>query len=156
MTVEVLDSYAAVSRRVQDLVSAAVTAAPRLTLGLPTGRTPRGLYAGLATAGLDWSRVRTFNLDEFAGLGPRAPGSFRAFMDAHLFRHVNIEPGSIGFLRGDAPDLDAECARYEADLVADHTSSPVPTSSPSRRPPAAPTPAPTPSAATGRRCRHGP
>lgn len=118
MTIDVQDSYAAVSRRVLDAVSAAIAGRPTLALGLPTGRTPIGLYAGLAAAGLDWAGVRTFNLDEFEGLGPRAPGSFRAFMDAHLFRHVNLPPEAIGFLRGDCPDPVAECARYESALVA--------------------------------------
>jgi glucosamine-6-phosphate deaminase len=118
MTIDVLESGDAVSRRVQDAVSTAMTRSPRLTLGLPTGRTPLGLYAGLSAAGLDWSGVRTFNLDEFEGLAPQAPGSFRAFMDAHLFRHVNLRAEAIGFLRGDAADAVAECARYEAALVA--------------------------------------
>lgn len=118
MTVDILESYDAVSRRVQDFVSAVVVATPRLTLGLPTGRTPLGLYAGLSAAGLDWSGVRTFNLDEFEGLAPQAPGSFRAFMEARLFRHVNLRPDAIGFLRGDAVDPVAECARFEGALVA--------------------------------------
>lgn len=117
MTVEVLDSYDAVSRRVLAVVSTAIQQTADLVLGLPTGRTPLALYAGLSTAGLDWSGVRTFNLDEFAGLPPAAAGSFRAFMDAHLFRHVNLPAGAIGFLRGDAPDPVAECARYEAALA---------------------------------------
>jgi glucosamine-6-phosphate deaminase len=115
MTVEVLDDYEAVTARVEGEVARAIAAGP-LTLGLPTGRTPIGLYDRLVRAGLDWSRVRTFNLDEFASLGPRDPGSFRAFMDRHLFGRVNLPSGAIGFLRGDAADAEAECARYDAAL----------------------------------------
>jgi glucosamine-6-phosphate deaminase len=57
--------------------------------------------------------VRTFNLDEFVGLGPHESGSYRSFMENRLFRHVNIRSSNVGFLDGRAPDLDAECVRYE-------------------------------------------
>jgi glucosamine-6-phosphate deaminase len=88
---------------------------PTLVLGLPTGRTPLALYAELAArAGeADWSRVRTFNLDEFVGLGGSIPGSYRAFMQEALFRHVNLPAAHIGFLDGRVADLEEECARYE-------------------------------------------
>jgi glucosamine-6-phosphate deaminase len=90
---------------------------PAVVLGLPTGRTPLGLYAELvrvtALEGADWFDVRTFNLDEFVGLDGHAPGSYRAFMQQRLFRHVNIRPERIGFLDGTARDVPAECERYE-------------------------------------------
>jgi glucosamine-6-phosphate deaminase len=118
MTLHLADDHGAASARVTALVADAIRARPSLVLGLPTGRTPIALYAGLAAAGLDWSRVRTFNLDEFATVAPTHPGSFRAFMDAHLFRHVNLPAAGIGFLRGDTPDDAAECERYEAAIDA--------------------------------------
>ena len=94
-----------------------VVANPRLVLGLPTGRTPLALYRALAErsrhAGIDWSGVRTFNLDEFVGLGGDDAGSYRAFMQSVLFDHVAIDPAHINMLDGRARDLDAECARYE-------------------------------------------
>jgi glucosamine-6-phosphate deaminase len=90
---------------------------PALVLGLPTGRTPLGLYRELRERSggnrIDWSRVRTFNLDEFAGLDPSHPNSYRAYMQAELFDHVPIDAANIGFLDGAAPDLKAECRRYE-------------------------------------------
>ena len=88
---------------------------PTLVLGLPTGRTPLALYARLAARAheADWSQARTFNVDEFVGLGGADPGSYRAFMEEALFRHVNLPPAARGFLDGRAPDLDAECRRYE-------------------------------------------
>lgn len=90
---------------------------PTAVLGLPTGRTPLALYEELkrltADETVDWSQVRTFNLDEFVGLGAEDDGSYRAFMQERLFRHINIKPEHIGFLNGQAPDLDAECERYE-------------------------------------------
>ncbi|MFN7977960.1 MAG: glucosamine-6-phosphate deaminase [Vicinamibacterales bacterium] len=114
MTLEILATHDAVTARALSVVSTAVRTTAPLTLGLPTGRTPQALYAALVADRLDWSRVRTFNLDEFAGLAPGAPGSFRSFMDAHLFSRVNLPAPAIEFLRGDAGDEAGECARFDA------------------------------------------
>lgn len=95
----------------------AIVRHPRLVLGLPTGRTPLPLYRALRDltrrSFVDWSGVRTFNLDEFAGLGGDDPGSYRSFMQEALFDHLPIDPAHIDMLNGRAPDLDAECRRYE-------------------------------------------
>ena len=95
----------------------AIVRHPRLVLGLPTGRTPLPLYRALreltARSFVDWSGVRTFNLDEFAGLGGDDAGSYRAYMQEALFDHVPIDPANIDMLNGRAPDLAAECLRYE-------------------------------------------
>lgn len=95
---------------------------PSAVLGLPTGRTPLGLYAELVRLTgeekVDWSEVRTFNLDEFVGMGGADVGSYRAFMEERLFRHINIRPEHIGFLDGRAADLERECARYEQAIGA--------------------------------------
>jgi len=103
-------------------LAAALRERPALVLGLPTGRTPVALYAELvkltAATGLDWSSVTTFNLDEFVGLEGTHPGSYRQFMDAHLFRHVDIPDGRINFLQGTAVDTEQECQRYEHAIMA--------------------------------------
>ena len=91
---------------------------PDSVLGLPTGRTSAPVYAALVRLAPDFSRAHTFNLDEFIGLSPHDPRSFRAFMDRHLFRHVNIAPRHVHVLRGDAADPVAECARFERALSA--------------------------------------
>jgi len=99
-----------------------MVARPSLVLGLPTGRTPLGLYRELRERSrgdrIDWSRVRTYNLDEFAGLDSSNPNSYRAYMQAELFEHVSIDPPNIGFLDGAAPDLIEECRRYEDAIAA--------------------------------------
>jgi glucosamine-6-phosphate deaminase len=99
-----------------------ITHRPTTVLGLPTGRTPLALYAELIRltreAQTDWSEVRTFNLDEFVGLGAGDPGSYRTFMEERLFRHVNVQSHNIGFLDGRTRDLDAECERYERQITA--------------------------------------
>ena len=113
------DLAAAVAKKIAD----AIREKPDLVLGLPTGRTPITLYSHLAaqkssSSRLDWSRVRTFNLDEFVGCGEGDAGSYRMFMHELLFRHVNIKRENIGFLDGRAADLDAECERYEKAIAA--------------------------------------
>jgi glucosamine-6-phosphate deaminase len=94
-----------------------IVARPALVLGLPTGRTPLGLYREIRERSggdrIEWSRVRTFNLDEFAGLDPSSEHSYRAYMQQELFDHVSIDPAHIGFLNGAAADLKEECRRYE-------------------------------------------
>jgi glucosamine-6-phosphate deaminase len=96
-------------------VLGAIAENPALVLGLPTGRTPLALYRELRQRShlVDWSGVRTFNLDEFVGLAGDHPGSYRAFMQVELFDHVAISPANIGMLDGRAADLKAECRRYE-------------------------------------------
>ena len=109
---------AALARRVAD----ALREKADLVLGLPTGRTPVAMYAELRRlhqeGEVDFSRAATFNLDEFAGVAPSHPGSFRQYMQAHLFQFVNLAPARIHFLDGAAPDLDAECNRYEEQIAA--------------------------------------
>ena len=103
-------------------IAAALGPRPTSILGLPTGRTPIRLYRELGTlhahAQADFSQATTFNLDEFLGIPPEHPGSYRSFMQEHLFSKVNLQPERINFLSGVAPDPDAECRRYEAAIEA--------------------------------------
>ncbi len=103
-------------------VAAAIQEKPELVLGLPTGRTPLNVYRELVAlhrrGALDLSRVTTFNLDEFLGLPPDDPGSFRAYMERHLFQHINLSPERIHFFDGSAERAERECARYDAQLAA--------------------------------------
>lgn len=106
-----------VAQTAAEIVSGVIAGGPAV-LGLPTGRTPIGLYARLRAAGLDWSRVTTFNLDEFVGVAPDDRRSFRAFMRTHLLDGVGISAERTHFLDGTAGDLAGECARYDAALSA--------------------------------------
>ncbi len=79
---------------------------PDAVLGLATGSTPLLLYRELVQMKLDWSRVTTFNLDEYVGLTPRSPGqSFSGFMWENLFRHVNIVKSNVHIPDGQAEDV---------------------------------------------------
>ena len=91
-------------------------------LGLATGSTPLAMYRELARMhrgdGLDFSRVRTFNLDEYVSLPHEHPQSYHAFMRENLFRHINVPPENILIPNGLADDVPAECAAYEAAIRA--------------------------------------
>jgi len=120
MRVRVFESAPALARALAASIARALAANPRAVLGLPTGRTPIPLYRELArlhAAGrADFSRAVTFNVDEFLGLRATDPRSYRAFMQRHLFDHVNLSPRRIHFLDGSATSptaVERECARYE-------------------------------------------
>src|SRR5215468_5387914 len=91
---------------------------PHLVLGLATGRTMEQVYRHLVRMHkdekLDFSLCSTFNLDEYVGLFPSDPNSYRHYMDQHLFRHVNVDARNTHLPNGLAVDLDAECRAYEA------------------------------------------
>jgi glucosamine-6-phosphate deaminase len=93
---------------------------PHLVFGLATGRTMESVYALLAemhaNEGLDFSLCRTFNLDEYVGLPPEHAGSYRYYMNRHLFSRVNVDPRNTHLPNGMARDLEAECRRYEEDI----------------------------------------
>lgn len=117
MNIERFDNEDVLASTLATRLIEAISVRPRIVLGLPTGRTPVALYREIRSRShrghVDWSQVRTFNLDEFVGLGPGDPGSYRSYMQAELFDHVRVEPTNIGMLDGRAPNLAAECARYE-------------------------------------------
>ena len=94
---------------------------PDLVLGLPTGGTPVPLYRALVRAYMqgraDFAQATTFNLDEFMGLGRGDAGSYRTFMETHLFHHVNLHPRRVHVLNGAARDWRHEVAHYETQLA---------------------------------------
>lgn len=99
------------------IIAKELRANPCMVLGLATGRTMESVYAKLAhthrETKLDFSLCRTFNLDEYVGLAPNDPHSYRHYMNEHLFRQVEIDLRNTNLPNGQAADLDAECTRYE-------------------------------------------
>jgi len=107
----------AAARRLLDRLSAT----PTLVIGLPTGTTPIPLYRALVAAHrrgqADFSRATTFNLDEFLGAGRGDAGSYRTFMERHLFAHINLAPHRAHVLDGRTPNWREEVRRYEARIA---------------------------------------
>lgn len=91
---------------------------PDAVLGLATGSTPLPLYQALIAMDLDWSKVTTFNLDEYIGIPREHPQSYHTFMWENLFRHVNIAPGNVHIPDGNAADIPTFCANYEERIRA--------------------------------------
>jgi len=91
-------------------------------LGLPTGSSPLGTYKELAAlnkAGkVSFKNVITFNMDEYVGLPENHPESYHSFMWNNFFSKIDIKRENVNILNGNAPDLAAECADYEARMKA--------------------------------------
>ncbi len=117
MLVIVNDNYDSMSKEAARLVADRLRKKPNLVLGLATGSTPLGLYKELIRLhkdeGLDFSKVTTFNLDEYVGLPPSHDQSYHYFMNENLFKYINIAPRFIHVPQGMAKDVDAFCAWYE-------------------------------------------
>jgi glucosamine-6-phosphate deaminase len=89
-------------------------------LGLPTGSSPLGTYESLIAlhrAGkVSFRNVVTFNMDEYVGIPEKDPQSYHSFMHDNLFSKIDIPSENVNILDGNAPDLEVECARYEAKI----------------------------------------
>jgi len=89
-------------------------------LGLPTGSSPVGMYRELVKANqegrVSFKNVVTFNMDEYVGLPESHPESYHSFMATNLFNHIDCPKQNIHILNGNAADLEAECAAYEAEI----------------------------------------
>ena len=109
--------YEDMSKKAAALIQAQVTIKPDSVLGLATGSTPIGTYEQLVEhyrAGeLDFSQVRTVNLDEYRGLNRTNPQSYYFFMQEHLFSHINVSPDSTFIPDGTNDDAEAVCTGYE-------------------------------------------
>ena len=99
------------------VIAAEIYENPHLVLGLATGRTMESVYSILVRKhqeeSLDFSFVTTFNLDEYVGIPPESPQSYRYYMNAHLFNQVNVNIKRTFLPNGMAKDIPTECRQYE-------------------------------------------
>lgn len=117
MKIYKVKNYDEMSKKAANIVAAQVVLKPDCILGLATGSTPVGTYKELIrkyeNGELDFSEVKTANLDEYKGLGKDAGQSYYYFMHDNLFRHINIDMANTNIPCGTAEDGEAECRRYE-------------------------------------------
>ena len=117
MEVFVYGKYEEMSKVTGKVVANIINSKPNAVLGLATGSTPLGLYKELIRMhkeeGLDFSHVRTFNLDEYVGLSPDHPQSYHYFMHENLFKHINLEPQNVHVPSGTTKNYHAFCKWYE-------------------------------------------
>ncbi|WLR47574.1 glucosamine-6-phosphate deaminase [Halobacillus litoralis] len=117
MNVIVANDYKEMSQTASQMIEEQITEKPDSVLGLATGGTPLGTYheliKGYHEGRADYSLLSTINLDEYVGLAPEHPQSYRHFMDQHLFRLINIDLENTHIPFGKTEDLEQECSRYE-------------------------------------------
>lgn len=117
MEVIVKKDYESLSKQVAEILAEEIRKKPDINLGLATGSTPVGTYEELIKLhkqkGLDFSKVKTFNLDEYIGLSGDHPNSYRYFMNDILFDHINIKKENTFIPNGKARDPKKECKAYD-------------------------------------------
>ncbi len=122
MKLYVCKNYEEMSAKGASIVASVITLKPDCILGLATGSTPVGMYHRLAdmnkSGQLDFSQVKTYNLDEYYPISPKNDQSYRYFMDKNLFDLINIDKANTHLLNGEAADTDAECAAYDKAIEA--------------------------------------
>jgi len=120
MEVIIISTYEDASRLAGGMIAQQVMRKPNSVLGLATGATPVGTYKELIRRhreeGLDLSNVVTFNLDEYVGLPPSHPQSYRYFMDQNFFNHVNIPKANIHVPYGHTDSVLDFCIWYENEI----------------------------------------
>lgn len=120
MEVVIKETYEDMSRESAQMVLRSLRKKPNLALGLATGSTPVGFYKELIKLyqnhEADFSRVTTFNLDEYVGLLPNHNQSYHYFMFENLFNHINIPRSNINVPNGVAMDVSAFCEWYENEI----------------------------------------
>ena len=121
MQIFVTKDYQEMSEAAADMIVDLVEEKPGCVLGLATGSTPEGLYAEIAkrheAEDIDFSRVATFNLDEYRGLPADHEQSYHYFMQKHLFSKINVRPENTHVPNGANPDAQAACDAYEASIL---------------------------------------
>lgn len=109
--------YNEMSRKAANLIGAQVIMKPNCILGLATGSSPIGTYKELIKrceeGDLDFSQVKSVNLDEYKGLPRDNDQSYYYFMNHNLFDHINIDKANTHVPNGMEPDATKECANYE-------------------------------------------
>ncbi len=113
----VTKDYKAMSMKAAAIVSAQITLNPNSVIGLATGSTPEGMYKELVRMYrvnmIDFSKVTTFNLDEYYQLDPLNNQSYMYYMNKHLFKHVNLRNENTHIPNGMSIDIDKVCHKYD-------------------------------------------
>lgn len=117
MQIHLFDNAAQVGKAAATLMAAQVIRKPDSVIGLATGSTPIPTYQeliNLCKGGvLDFSRVKSFNLDEYCNLPVGHECSYHSYMKENLFDHINIEAENTHVPDGNAKNPQEECARYD-------------------------------------------
>jgi glucosamine-6-phosphate deaminase len=120
MLVYIKENFDEMSKEGARIVAELVRRKPNCVLGFATGGTPLGMYKELIrmhkNEGLDFSKVTTFNLDEYVGLPPEHDQSYHYFMWENLFKHINVDSRFVHIPMGMAQNIGTFCEWYEAQM----------------------------------------
>ncbi|GMQ58877.1 glucosamine-6-phosphate deaminase [Vallitalea sediminicola] len=120
MRIIVTGTYEEMSKKAATLVASQVNLKPNSILGLATGGTPVGMYKELVKMyqddEVDFSTVKTFNLDEYYPIDKTNDQSYYYYMKDNLFNHVNISEECINIPNGQANDIEEECYEYDKNI----------------------------------------
>ncbi|MBR5309118.1 MAG: glucosamine-6-phosphate deaminase [Clostridia bacterium] len=113
----VCNNYEEISKKAAEIIAELVKSKPDCVLGLATGSTPVGTYKELISKNksgeISFARAVSYNLDEYYPISPDNDQSYRYFMNANLFSHIDIPMENTHLLNGEAEDPDAECRAYD-------------------------------------------
>ena len=122
MQVFVYKNESEVGKAAGMIVASEILKKPDCILGLATGSTPIPTYQEMIRMNkegiLDFSKVRSFNLDEYIGLSPEHVCSYRRFMNEQLFDHINIDKANTHVPCGIGADHEADAKAYDAAVEA--------------------------------------
>jgi glucosamine-6-phosphate deaminase len=117
MEIIIKSDYETICDEAVSAIHRALKKKKNLVLGMATGNTPLGVYRRLIElykkGEMDFSEVRTFNLDEYLGLREDHPRSYAWYMDTNLFNHINIKRENVHRLKGKPADIETHCQEYE-------------------------------------------
>lgn len=117
MRIIIAENYQEMSNKAAAMVASQIILKPNSVLGLATGDTPLGMYKELIklynNKQIDFSEAKTFNLDEYYGIGKENNQSYYYYMMKNLFNHININKENINIPNGMASDIEEECLYYE-------------------------------------------
>ncbi|MEA2016775.1 MAG: glucosamine-6-phosphate deaminase [Actinomycetota bacterium] len=125
MDIVLKENYEDMSKYAAEIIANCIKSRPGCVLGLATGSTPIGTYRELARMhkeGLDFSNVKTFNLDEYLGVGIdlskpyNLDQSYARFMHEELFKNINIKKDNIHIPDGLTKDPEKFCRWYESEI----------------------------------------
>ncbi|MEG0898303.1 MAG: glucosamine-6-phosphate deaminase [Oscillospiraceae bacterium] len=116
MNVIIVEDYDKMSEVAADILAKQISEKPDTVLGLATGSTPIGMYEKLVEyckKGLDFSKITSFNLDEYCGLSKDNVQSYWYFMHNNLFNHININSNNVNMFDGEEKDAKKACEEYD-------------------------------------------
>lgn len=117
MKIFIEKNYTDLSKRVADIIESEMKEKSNLVLGLATGSTPVGTYEELIKRykeeGLDFSKITTFNLDEYLGIPHDHVNSYHYFMEENFFKSINIDNDKINIPNGNPENVEEYCKAYD-------------------------------------------